>query len=211
MRPQPTYAPLSPYNCSLVLIDYQPQYAFAINSSDVQSLISNAVNLAKTAKIFSIPTILTTIGSKSFGGAILPQFQELFPDQKPIDRSTMSVLEDSRVVDALEKARRRNLIVAGLWTDFCVCSSALHALKTGYAVCIVGDACGDVTSQAHNMAIKRLIHAGAVLMTWPQVHLELLRNGIFRKMDAPVSNVTNPMAFVLPLRGKKRVERRDKP
>jgi nicotinamidase-related amidase len=202
-----TYAPLNPYTCASILIDYQFQYAFTINSLDVRSLIGNVTNLAKTIKIFSIPTILTTIGSKSFGGAMLPQLHELFPDQRPIDRSTMSALEDSRVVNALEKAGRRNLIVAGLWTDFCVCPSVLHALKTGYAVYLVGEACGDVTFQAHNMAMKRLIHSGAVLMTWPQVHIELLRNSIFRRKDPTTIDVGNPTMFSLPFRRRERVGR----
>lgn len=205
MRSKHRYVSLNPYTCASILIDYQAQYASTINSINLQSLISNVVNLAKAIKIFSIPTILTTIGAKSFGGAILSQLQELFPDQRPIDRPTMSVLEDSRVIDALEKTGRRNLIVAGFSTDFCVSPSVLHALKTGYAVYIVEDACGDVTSQAHNMAMNRLTHAGAVLMTWPQVHLELLRNSTFRKMDSTAINVGKPTASAFPFRRRERV------
>jgi nicotinamidase-related amidase len=205
MGSQLTHAPLNPYTCTSILIDYQVQYAFTVNSLDVRSLINNVVNLAKAIKLFNIPTILTTIGAKSFGGAILSQLQELFSDQRPIDRPTMSVLEDRQVVDALEKAGRRNLIVAGLWTDFCVSPSVLHALKTGYAVYVVEDACGDVTSQAHNMAMKRLTHAGAVLTTWPQVHLELLRNSTFRRKDPTASNVGNPTVLAFPFRRRERV------
>jgi nicotinamidase-related amidase len=173
----------------VVLIDYQPQLAFTIDPLEAQTVIVNAINFAKTAKIFSIPTILTTIGAKSFGGSILSQLQEVFLDQEAIDRSTMSIFEDSRIIEALEKFGRKNLIMAGLWTDFCVALSALQALKEGYGVYVAADACGDVTPWAHTLAMKRMIHEGVISMTWPQIHLELLRNSIpaYASNQSPVT------------------------
>jgi hypothetical protein len=156
-------------------------------------VIRNAISFAKTAKIFSIPTVLTAMGSKSLGGSILSQIQEVFPDQKPIDRSTRNVFEDNRIVDVLERFGRKNLIIAGLWTDFCVSLSTLHALKAGYGVCIAGDACGDVTPRAHNTAMNHMVHEGAVSMTWPQIHLELLRNSLPRFANKTVPQIAKEL------------------
>jgi nicotinamidase-related amidase len=178
MSSQSNQGLLTPYNCTVVLIDYQPQFAFTLDPVEAQTVISNGISFAKTARIFSIPTVLTTIGSKSFAGTILSRLQEVFPDQEPIDRSTMSIFEDSQVVEALEKFGRKKLIMAGLWTDFCVVLSALQALKAGYGVYVIADACGDVTSRAHTLAMKRIIHEGGVSMTWLQIHLEMLRNSM---------------------------------
>lgn len=167
---------LTPDNCTLLLIDHQPQMAFAVNSIDGQTLVNNLTGLAKAAKVFNIPTVLTTVSAESFSGPIFPEIQQLFPDQKPIDRTTMNAWEDKRVVDAIKMAGRSRLVIAGLWTEVCLATAVLSAIDDGYEVCIVVDASGGVSSEAHNMAIQRMIGAGAVPMTWMQVMLELQRD-----------------------------------
>jgi len=166
---------LTANNCAVILMDYQPQLALAISSTDGGSLMSKAINIAKVATTFSIPTILTTVAATSFGGPLLPKLQEVSPGLKPIDRMTINPWDDSRVLTTIEKAGRNKLVVAGLWTNFGVSIFVLEALKAGYEVYIVVDACGDMSTEAHRIAIERMLQEGAVPMTWLQLLLTLHR------------------------------------
>jgi len=150
--------------------------AFASHSIDIQLLVNNVTGLAKSAKIFNVPTILTTVAAKSFSGPIFTNVQEVFPECTPIDRTTMNSWEDPKVVDAVRKTDRKKLIIAALWTEVCLATATLSALDDGYEVYIVTDASAGVTSEAHEMAIKRMIQAGAVPVTWLQVLLEWQRD-----------------------------------
>jgi nicotinamidase-related amidase len=167
---------LTPENSVLLLIDHQPQMAFATHSIDGQTLVSNVTGLAKSAKVFGVPTILTTVAAESFSGPIFPGVQAVFPDLKPIDRTTMNSWEDTRVVNAVRKTGRKKLVMAALWTEVCLATAALSALDDGFEVYIVTDASGGVTLEAHEMAVQRMIQAGAVPMTWLQVLLEWQRD-----------------------------------
>ncbi len=167
---------LSPKNCTLLLVDYQPQMLFAVHSIDGQTLINNAVGLAKAARVFKIPTILATIAEKDFSGPTFPELTAVLPKLKAIDRTSINAWEDKRIVSAVEKTGRKKLIVAGLWTELCVAMPVIHALEAGYEVYFVADACGDVSDVAHDMAVQRMIQAGAVPVTWLQVLLELQRD-----------------------------------
>jgi nicotinamidase-related amidase len=172
----PIYSLLSPENCALVMIDFQPQMAFATKSIDGQMLINNAVGLAKSAKIFGIPTIFTTIGEKRFAGPMFPQIIRIFPGQQMIDRTTMNCWEDDRVVSAFKNTGRKKLVLAGLWTEVCISMPAIQAIEEGYEVYIVADACGGTTTMAHDMAMERMIQAGAVPIIWLSFLLELQRD-----------------------------------
>lgn len=167
---------LTPNNFTLLMVDFQPQMAFAVHSIDCQTLINNAVGLAKTAKLFKVPTILTTVAEKSFSGPMFSQIMDVFPGEKTIDRTTMNFWEDRNVRKAVEKFGRKKLLIAGLWTEICVALPAISALEDGYEVYFVEDACGDVSVDAHAMAVQRMIQAGAVPMNWLQVLLELQRD-----------------------------------
>jgi nicotinamidase-related amidase len=167
---------LTPDNFTLLLVDYQPQMAFAVHTIDGQTLINNAVGLAKSAKLFKVPTILTTVAEKSFSGPMFPQIQDVFPGEKPIDRTTMNLWEDKNVRKAIDKIGRKKILIAGLWTEICIAFPAIQALEAGYEVYFVEDACGDVSHSAHNMAVQRMIQAGAVPMNWLQVLGELQRD-----------------------------------
>jgi len=167
---------LSPANCALALIDHEPQMFFGVQSTDRQTIINNVVGLAKAAKIFKVPTVLTTVAAKSFSGPLIQQIQEVFPNLKPIDRTTMNSWEDKKFVAAIEKTKRKKLVMAGLWTEVCLAFPAISAVKAGYEVYAVIDASGASSAEAHQMAIQRMIQAGVIPVTWLQVMCEWQRD-----------------------------------
>ena len=167
---------LSPTDHTLILIDHQPQMAFATRSHDIVELRNNVTGLAKAAKTFAVPTILTTVAEESFSGPLFPEIQAVFPDQAPIDRTTMNTWEDDRVTDAVEDYGRRKLVIAALWTEVCGVGPVLSAIDDGYEVYFVTDASGGVSREAHDMAVQRMIQAGAHPITWLQYLLELQRD-----------------------------------
>ena len=173
---QPMDGRLTPNNCAVILMDYQSQYASTISSADRQIPVLHAINLAKIARTFNIPTLLTTIEESSFGGPIFSKLQEIFPDQKPIDRTTLSLFEDPRVLATMEKIGRNKLVIAGLWTDFGVAPSIRQARQLGYEVFMVVDACGDVSLRAHQIATQRLLQEGVLPITWLQMLLAFHRD-----------------------------------
>jgi len=160
----------------LLLIDYQPAFSFTVKSIDIQELVNNATGLAKAARVFGIPTIYATVGANDFGGPFFPQIQAVNPDLEPMERTQISLWEDQRVTDFIKQSGRRKVIMAGLWTDNCVTLPALQALEDGYEVYIVADACGDVSREAHELAIQRMVQAGAAPVTWLALMLELQRD-----------------------------------
>ena len=167
---------LTPDNCALLLIDYQPQMAFATKSIDGQLLVNNVVALAESARVFEIPTILTTADQDTFSGYTFAQLVEALGGPESIDRTTMNAWEDERVRAAVERTGRRKLLLGGLWTEVCIVMPALQALEAGYEVYVVADACGGTSATAHEMAMERMIQVGAVPVTWMQVLLELQRD-----------------------------------
>ncbi len=173
---KPSAKLLTPDNHTLLLIDHQPQMAFATRSIDVAELRNNTVGLAKSARAFKVPTILTTVAEKSFSGPLFPELQAVFPNQKPIDRTTMNAWEDQRVVDAVKQTGRKKVVIASLWTEVCLLEPVLSAIDEGYEVYIVTDASGGVSKEAHDMAVQRMVQAGAQPMTWIQYLLELQRD-----------------------------------
>src|SRR5271169_6401560 len=148
---------LNPNNCALALIDHEPQMFFGVQSTDRETIINNVVGLAKAAKIFKVPTILTTVAAKSFSGPMIPQLQTVFPDQKPIDRTSMNSWEDKNFVAAVEKTKRKKLVIAALWTEVCLAFPAISAIQAGYEVYAVVDASGASSLEAHETAIKRMM------------------------------------------------------
>ena len=134
-------------------------------------IVNNVVALAKGAKAFKVPTILSTVMEER-GGYLIDPVQNVFPDQKPINRTTLNAWEDKRVVDAVKKTGRRQLIFAALWTEICLAYPVIHSLGDGYDVFFVTDASGGTTREAHDMAVQRLIQAGATPLTWMGVMTE---------------------------------------
>jgi len=173
---KPAASLLTPTNNVLVIIDHQPQMAFAVKSHDIVEMRNNVTALAKAAKVFKVPTILTTVAEKSFSGPLFPELQAVFPEQKPIDRTTMNMWEDKRMVDAIAKTKKKKLVIAALWTEVCGVGPVLSALDQGYEVYFVTDASGGVSKEAHDMAVMRMVQAGAKPITWLQYMLELQRD-----------------------------------
>jgi nicotinamidase-related amidase len=168
---------LTPGESVVALIDYQPRMLLAVGSHDRQTVLNNAVALAKTAKLFDVPVVLSTVAVKmSNGGGLQPEIQALFPDQDPIDRTTMNSWEDKKFRTAVTGYERKKIIIAGLWTQLCICFPTLDAIAEGYDVYVPTDACGDFSPEAHERAVQRAIQAGAVPMTTLQVMFEWQRD-----------------------------------
>ncbi|MFD9857864.1 hydrolase [Streptomyces alboflavus] len=166
---------LTPEESVLVLIDHQP-YQFAnLHSHEPMMVTNNVVGLAKAAKGYGVPTILTTV-VEDRGGLLIQPLQDVFPDQKPINRTFINTWEDQVVVDAVKATGRKKLIIAGLWTEICVAMPAIQAAGEGFDVHVVTDASGGVSAEAHDMAVRRMIQAGVVPITWLAVMSEWQRD-----------------------------------
>jgi nicotinamidase-related amidase len=166
---------LTAQNCALILIDHQPFQFAGLRSHDTQTIVNNVVALAKSARIFGVPTLLTTVLEKQ-GGYLPKILQDVFPEQKPIDRTFINTWEDPRVVEWMKKTGRKKIVMAALWTEICLAMPAIQALGDGYEVYIVTDASGGVTLEAHEVAIQRMIQAGAVPITWMVFGAEIQRD-----------------------------------
>jgi len=166
---------LTPDNSVLVMIDHQAFQFANTRNMDPTMILNNTIGLAKAAKAFKVPTILTTVTSDR-GGKLPAALQAVFPDQVPIDRTTLNSWEDSRVVEAVKKTGRKKIIFAALWTEICLAYPAIHAMGDGYDVFVVTDASGGVSVEAHDRAIQRLVQAGAVPVTWMGVMSEWQRD-----------------------------------
>ena len=168
---------LTPDNCQLIFIDQQPQMAFGVQSIDRQTLKNNVVGLAKAAKVFNIPTTITTVETDSFSGHTYPELLEVFPTNKLLERTSMNSWDDQNVRDALAANKRKKIVVSGLWTEVCNLTFALCAIKDAdYEIYMVADASGGTSVDAHKYAMDRMVQAGVVPVTWQQVLLEWQRD-----------------------------------
>lgn len=159
---------LRPEDSILVLIDHQPFQFTNLHSHEPSMIINNVVGLAKTAKLFGVPTILSTVLAER-GGHIIKGLQDVFPEQKPIDRTFINTWQDPNVTEVVKKSGRKQLVLAALYTEICLAMPAIQALAEGYDVFVVTDASGGVTLEAHEMAVRRMVAAGAVPITWMAV------------------------------------------
>ncbi len=175
-HPTPGKTLLDPSNHTLILIDHQSQMAFATQSIDPVQLRNNAALVAKAAAGFQVSTILTTVAEKSFSGPIFSEIREAFPDMDIIDRSTMNTWEDARIAERVNSIGKPKIVFAGLWTSVCIVGPVLSALDQGFEVYVVADASGDISDEAHERAMQRMIQAGARPMTALQYLLELQRD-----------------------------------
>lgn len=171
---------LTPENSQLIFIDHQPQMAFGVQSIDRQTLKNNTVGLAKAAKIFNIPTVITTVETESFSGHTYPELLDVFPDAPLLERTSMNSWDDQKVRDALAKGAaegRKKIVVSGLWTEVCNLTFSLSAMEdTDYEIYMVADASGGTSVEAHKYAMDRMVQAGVIPVTWQQVLLEWQRD-----------------------------------
>lgn len=175
-KPIPAKSLITPTDHALILVDHQSQMAFATASIDGATLRNNTALIAKSAKAFNVPTILTTVAEKSFSGPIFSEIKDAFPEAPVIDRSTMNAWEDGAVTDAVNATGKSRVVFAGLWTSVCIVGPVLSALDQGFEVYVITDASGDVSVEAHERAVQRMVQAGARPMTSMQYLLELQRD-----------------------------------
>ncbi|MGE0717771.1 MAG: hydrolase [Alphaproteobacteria bacterium] len=167
---------LEPADHTLVMIDFQSQMAFATKSIDPIVLRNNAGLLVRAAKVFGVATILTTVAEKTFSGPMFDEVTGAFPDRAMIDRTTMNCWEDAAVVSEVNRLGKERIVLAGLWTSVCIVGPALSAIDQGFEVYVVTDACGDVSDEAHERAVQRMVQAGVRPLTALQYLLELQRD-----------------------------------
>jgi len=178
---------LTPQNSQLIFIDQQPQMAFGVQSIDRQTLKNNVVALAKAAKLFKVPTTITTVETESFSGHTYPELLAVFPEHKLLERTSMNSWDDQNVRDALAANGRKKVIVSGLWTEVCNLMFALEAIdQGGYEIYMVADASGGTSRDAHKYAMDRMVQAGVVPVTWQQVLLEWQRDWARKDTYDPV-------------------------
>ncbi|MDG2530722.1 hydrolase [Caulobacter endophyticus] len=178
IKATPTPGPqlLTPTDHTLIMIDFQSQMAFATHSIDAITLRNNAGLVASAAAGFGVSTILTTVAEKSFSGPMFAEVTAPFPGKTLLDRTSMNTWEDAPVIEEINKIGKDRIVLAGLWTSVCIVGPALSALAQGYEVYVVTDACGDVSAEAHERAVERMIQAGARPITALQYLLEMQRD-----------------------------------
>lgn len=165
-------------NCAVVFIDHQPQMTFGVAGMERQQLVNNVLMLAKGAKLFEVPIILTTVETTSFSGYMWPQLLDVFPEQEPIERTGMNSWDTEAFREAIKATGKKNIIIAGLWTEVCVAWPTLNMLDEGYNIFVVADASAGTSESAHDMAMERVIQAGAVPVTTIQTVLEFQRDWV---------------------------------
>ena len=174
--PTPGAKLLTPKDHTLVMIDFQSQMAFATHSIDAVTLRNNASLVAHAAAGFGVSTILTTVAEKSFSGPMFDEIKAAFPGQAMLDRTSMNTWEDAAVIKKINEIGKTRIVLSGLWTGVCIVGPALSAIDQGFEVYVIADACGDVSTEAHERAMQRMVQAGAQPMTSLQYLLELQRD-----------------------------------
>lgn len=182
---------LNPTNHALVLIDHEGQMAFATKSISMEELRNNVALISGGSKIFNIPTVVTTVAEKSFAGPVFPEISEIYPEvtSRYVDRTTMNTWEDVNAHKAITGKNKKKLVLAGLWTSVCVVGPALSAIDEGYEVYIITDASGDISKEAHDQVVTRMVQAGAHPITSVQYVLELQRDWSRKETYKPVNDL----------------------
>ncbi|SDG06108.1 Nicotinamidase-related amidase [Sinosporangium album] len=168
---------LAPENSALILIDYQPPQVYTSASIERGALVRNVVALAKTAKLYKLPIVLSTVNVRTgINQPTIPQLREVIPDVPEIDRTSINSWEDADFLDAVKATGRRKLIIGALWTEACLLFPTLDALKEGFEVFPVADAVGGTSREAHHAALSRMVHAGAQPTSCASLACELQRD-----------------------------------
>ncbi|MET0241417.1 MAG: hydrolase [Sphingobium sp.] len=167
---------LSPTDHALILIDFQSQMAFATKSISAELLRNNAALVSRAAAGFKVPTILTTVAVDSFSGPMFSEITEAFDNQPMLDRTSMNTWEDAAVIEEVNRIRKDRLVFAGLWTGVCIVGPVLSAIEQGFETYVITDASGDISEEAHERAVQRMVQAGARPITSLQYLLELQRD-----------------------------------
>jgi nicotinamidase-related amidase len=166
----------TPQDSAIVFIDHQPQMLFGVANADRATLINNVTLLAKVAKQFKVPAVLTAVETESFSGYVWPQLLDVFPSQPVVERTSMNSWDDPGFRKAIEATGRKNIIMTGLWTEVCVCWPTIEMVGAGYNVYVVEDCCGATSPVAQEAALSRMVQAGAVRTTTLAALLEWQRD-----------------------------------
>lgn len=167
---------LTPENCGVIFIGYQPQIILAAEDSDREALLNSAKLLAKTAKVFEVPVLLVLVAPKRAGENLVPELSKLFPEHSPLRCSSMNAWDDPDFVASVKTTGRKNFVMATLWSEACMAFPALQMLEAGYGVYVVEDASRGTTPVAQEAALRRVAQAGGVALTALQVLLEFQRD-----------------------------------
>jgi nicotinamidase-related amidase len=166
----------TPQDSAVVFIDHQPQMTFGVSNIDRATLINNVTLLAKVAKEFKVPTVLSSVETESFSGYLWPQLLDVFPGQEVVERSSMNAWDDAGFRKAVEATGRKNILLTGLWTEVCVAWPTIEMVGAGYNVYVVEDCCGATSQVAHEAALSRMVQAGAIRLTTIAALLEWQRD-----------------------------------
>jgi nicotinamidase-related amidase len=172
----PLHKLYTPEDSVLVFIDHQPQMTFGVSSIDRAMLVNNVTLLARVAKEFNVPTIITAVETESFSGYVWPQLLDIFPGQEVIERTSMNSWDSPEFRAAIEATGRKNIILTGLWTEVCVTWPTIEMLGAGYQIYVVEDCCGGTSVAAHEASLSRMVQAGAVRLTTIPALLEWQRD-----------------------------------
>ena len=168
---------LTPQNCAIVIIDYQPVQVASIASMDRRLLVANIVALARIARLYGVPVVLSSVNVASGRNQpTIHQITDVLDRAVVLDRTSINAWEDEQFVAAVKATRRRKLIMAALWTEVCLAFPALDAMQSGFEVYPVIDAVGGTSLEAHRAGLERIVQAGAQPVSWIQVACELQRD-----------------------------------
>jgi nicotinamidase-related amidase len=190
IRDQVTDHLLTPQNAALIIIDYQPVQVTSVASMDRRALVTNIVCVAKAAKLYGLPVVLSTVNVKTGANApTIHQLLDVLTGIEAYDRTTINAWEDKEFIAAVKATGRRKLIMTALWTEACLTFPVLDALKEGYEVYPVVDAVGGTSPEAHRAALDRIAQAGAKPIGWVQLLCELQRDWMRKDTAKPFAEI----------------------
>jgi nicotinamidase-related amidase len=191
----PNYLKLyTPQDSAIVFIDHQPQMTFGVASIDRATLMNNVTLMAKVAREFKVPAVLTAVETESFSGYVWPQLLDVFPGQPVVERSSMNSWDDAGFRKAIEATGRKNILLTGLWTEVCVTWPALSMLDAGYTIYVVEDSCGATSVAAQDAALSRMVQAGAIRLTTIAALLEWQRDWARKEHYGALMDILKPQA-----------------
>jgi nicotinamidase-related amidase len=184
----------TPADSAVVFIDHQPQMLFGVANIDRSGLVNNVTLLARVAKEFGVPTVLTAVETESFSGYIWPQLLDVFPGQQVVERSSMNSWDDEGFRAAIKATGRKNILMTGLWTEVCVTWPTLSMIEAGYTIYVVEDCCGATSVAAQDAALSRIVQAGGIRLTTIAALLEWQRDWANKEHYGPLMDILKQQA-----------------
>jgi nicotinamidase-related amidase len=168
---------LTPENCVLAVIDFQPVQVQSVTSMAHDELIDHASRVARTAVTFEVPVVLSTVNVRAgLSKPTIPELTSVLSNVEPIDRTTVNSWEDVDFRSAIVATGRKKIVMIALWTEVCLAFPLLDAMRQGFEAYPVVDAVGGTSKTAHFAGLERLMSAGAHPVSWVQFACELQRD-----------------------------------